>query len=184
MWQMVGAAVLTVLVLTGVLVFGFYRAYADEGRITGYIRERGGRVVGIRFAPFGKGWFGEKEERMYEVVYYDKAGNQHFATCKTSMFTGVFWTDDRITHRKSKWYESLSPGNEPGNPLIGQIPKELGEDPADELRRLREENARLRAKLAGPGDARASIQPGACPACGASISPDAARCPDCQIALR
>ena len=119
----------------------------DNGRIKSYVEERGGRIVSIHWAPFGKGWFGEKNDRIYEVVYYDREGKQHWATCKTSMLSGVYWTEDRITHRKSGWYDSVSPSNEPGRPLIRQIPEELDEEDAAELRRLREENARLRERL-------------------------------------
>jgi hypothetical protein len=158
----------------------------DKGRITEYVHQRGGRVISISWAPFGRGWFGEKNARIYEVVYYDQGGNQHFATCKTSMWTGVYWTDDKITHRKSRWYDALTPTNEAGHSLIDQIdpdqidpveefesdsylPDERPERPAhrtlrrqastdiqadappeslvDEVRRLREENARLRQEL-------------------------------------
>jgi hypothetical protein len=156
----------------------------DKNRIRDYIQQRGGRVVSISWAPFGRGWFGEKEERIYEVVYYDKDGAQHFATAKTSWWTGVYWTDDRITHPKSGWYDSVSPGNAPRNPLIGQIPREAAQDPAEELRRLREENARLREQLSGQGDPEAAAPATNCPACGAAITPGASRCPSCQIALR
>jgi hypothetical protein len=57
-------------------------------------------------------------------------------------------------------------------------------DSGAELRRLREENARLREHLAGQVGSEVSVLSGKCPACGAAISPDAARCPDCQTALR
>jgi hypothetical protein len=127
----------------------------NRSRIGQYIQQRGGRVVSITWAPFGKGWFGEKNETIYEVVYYDAEGNQHFATAKTSMWSGVYWTEDRMTYPKANWYGSLSPGNEPGRPVISQIPKTLpppalgaeGESEEEELRRLREENAQLRARL-------------------------------------
>lgn len=119
----------------------------DKERITSYVQKRGGRIMSISWAPFGKGWFGEKNERIFEVVYYDSHGNQHFATCKTSFFSGVYWTEDRIAHRKSAWFDSLSPGNEPGNPVINRLPKEVEDDDSGELARLREENARLRREL-------------------------------------
>lgn len=154
----------------------------DKDRITAYIRERGGRIVSISWAPFGKGWFGEKNDRIYEVVYYDKAGNQHFASCKTGFWSGVYWTEDRITHRKSKWYDAASPSNEPGQPLIRQIPELSDED--DELSRLREENARLREQLEGRASATATNQSSTCPACGTKITPQTVRCPSCQIALQ
>lgn len=171
----------------------------DRDRIAEYIKQRGGRVVSINWAPFGKGWFGEKEERIYEVVYYDKEGNQHFATCKTAAWTGVFWTDDRITHRKAKWHDSVAHENVPGNPLIGQLPKQADAaelandiyqnktsapdeaDEGDELERLRRENARLREQLERHGT---TPDPGRCPACGAKIEPNAKRCSECAIALQ
>jgi hypothetical protein len=183
MMEGIGVAVLIafgILVAVGVWMF---TQSLDKDRITAYIQDRGGRVVSINWAPFGRGWFGEKEERLYEVVYYDQAGQQHFATAKTSMFTGVFWTEDRVTHAKAGWYDSLSPGNERGKPLIRQLPQTAEGAEADELRRLREENARLREQL-GQRAAETGIQGSRCPACGAATTPDVARCPSCQIALR
>ena len=50
----------------------------DRQRIANYVEERGGRIISIDWAPFGRGWFGEKNDRIFEVVYYDNAGNQHF----------------------------------------------------------------------------------------------------------
>jgi hypothetical protein len=185
--KMEGAGVAVFVIFAVIVGIGSWMLATsmDNTRITDYIRERGGRVVSINWAPFGKGWFGEKNARIYEVVYYDKAGNQHFATCKTSLWSGVYWTEDRITHQKSKWYDSVSPSNEPGKPLIGQIPREAGKEEAEELRRLREENARLRERLSGQTfSSEALTQPGKCPACGAVASPGAARCPDCGIALQ
>src|SRR6266478_350007 len=90
----------------------------DKDRITAYIQERGGRIVSVNWAPFGKGWFGNKNDRIYEVVYHDAEGRQHWATCKTSLFSGVYWTEDRITYGKADWYNRLPSRNEPGNPVI------------------------------------------------------------------
>lgn len=180
-----GPAVVVVLfVLAGIGIWMFSMSL-DKNRITDYVEQRGGRIISIGWAPFGKGWFGEKEERIYEVVYYDKDGNQHFATCKTSFWTGVYWTEDRVTHSKSKWYDSLAPGNEPGSPLIDQIPKGEEKNKEEELRHLREENARLREQLGRqPTSSQAILSATKCPACGAAISANAVRCPDCQIALQ
>jgi hypothetical protein len=162
---------------------GSLRETWTANRITDYVQQRGGRIVSINWAPFGKGWFGEKEERIYEVVYYDNAGSQHFATCKTSMWTGVFWTEDRVTHSKPGWYDSVSPTNEPRKPIIRQIPQKATEDDADELRRLREENARLKKQLS-EDESEPADDPEKCPACGARVSADAERCPECQIRLQ
>jgi hypothetical protein len=179
-----GFAVLVVLAVLGACALWAFVHSLDKKRITDYIEQRGGRVVSINWAPFGRGWFGEKEERLYEVVYYDQAGNQHFATAKTSLLTGVFWTEDRVPHAKAGWYDSLSPGNEPGKSLIRQLPQTAEGADADELRRLREENARLREQLGERTARETAIQNSRCPACGAATAPDAARCPSCQIALR
>jgi hypothetical protein len=128
------------------IVFWLVSFGLDRQRIAAYVEDHGGRIVSITWAPFGKGWFGEKNDRIFEVVYYDNGGNQHFATCKTSLWSGVYWTEDRVTHRKSGWFDSLAPGNEPGHPLIGQLPR-APQELDDELQQLRQENAELRAAL-------------------------------------
>lgn len=118
-------------------------AVADHSRIAEYIQSRGGRVISIEWSPFGKGWFGEKNDRIYEVIYYDADGNQHFATCKTSLFSGVYWTEDRIYHGKPAGFDQAreaAPAQE-HPPLVREI--EFVEQ-AD----LREENLRLKQQLA------------------------------------
>lgn len=138
----------------------------DEKRVRDYIQERGGRIVSIHWSPFGKGWFGEKNDRIYEVVFYDDKGEQHFATCKTSMMSGVYWTEDRVTHAKPSWIDEAPQFNEPGDPVISHIPANPPavdtskvDDPffaseIDELKaenqRLREEVERLRKKSGSP----------------------------------
>jgi hypothetical protein len=158
----VGAGIaLVVIVVIGVVIW-MASMSMDKDRIMAYLQERGGRIVSINWAPFGRGWFGEKNDRIYEVVYYDREGNQHWATCKTSLFSGVYWTEDRITHRKAKWYAGLPPRNEPGDPVIRHIPdaeEERVEREAAEIlglsssesattESLDEEIARLKRRLA------------------------------------
>ena len=69
----------------------------DRERIQQYVAERGGSVNDISWQPLGRGWFGEKGDRIYEVDYTDRDGASHSASCKTSMFSGVYFTDDRTT---------------------------------------------------------------------------------------
>jgi len=59
----------------------------DGDRVREYVGQRGGRPLLSGWAPFGKGWFGEKSDRIYEVRYLDGDGNEHEASCETSMFT-------------------------------------------------------------------------------------------------
>jgi hypothetical protein len=71
--------------------------------------------------PFGPGWFGEKSDRIYAVRYLDKDGNEHEARCKTSMWTGVYFTQDEIVRHAKR--------------------------PSDKQESLEEENRRLRDEL-------------------------------------
>ena len=96
----------------------------DGGRIDEYIQSRGGKVITREWSPFGRGWFGERSDRLYKVEYVDRDGNRRSATVKTSLFTGVYFTEDRIVNRG-----------------------EMRAAEEAEIDRLREENAALRARL-------------------------------------
>jgi hypothetical protein len=100
----------------------------DGDRVREYIEQRGGRLLSAGWAPFGKGWFGEKSDRIYEVRYLDRDGNEHAATCKTSLFTGVYFTEDQIVSYRQQ-------------PTI--------QEPRDDSRmaELERENQRLREEL-------------------------------------
>ena len=52
--------------------------------------------------PFGPGWFGEKDSRIYEIVYRDRDGRVHRDHVKTSMMSGVYLTNDRIVEDRPK----------------------------------------------------------------------------------
>ncbi|MGO8689195.1 MAG: hypothetical protein ACLQLG_06140 [Thermoguttaceae bacterium] len=117
----------------------------DRERIEDYIRQRGGRIISVTWSPFGKGWFGEQNARIYEVVYYDGQQNQHMATCKTSMFGGVYFTGDEISHARAAWADRVPDDAAQGKPLLWSIAN--AGPPPDEAARLKEENARLREEL-------------------------------------
>jgi hypothetical protein len=95
----------------------------DHGRIDRYIASRGGRVLEKHWHPFGRGWLGEKESRIYAVRYVDADGNIHDATAKTSLLTGVYFTEDTVVKSAAG------------------VPDDRGRQ------RLLEENARLREQL-------------------------------------
>lgn len=65
----------------------------DRQRIRDNLGARGCRTLGIHWDPFGPGWFGEKSDRIYEVVYETPTGGRVVAHCKTSLFSGVYWHD-------------------------------------------------------------------------------------------
>ena len=78
-------------------IFGRVLAGSFDGeRVEAYIRDMGGELIDRSWDPFGPGWFGEKDSRIYEVVYRDREGRIHRAHVKTSMLSGVYLTNDRI----------------------------------------------------------------------------------------
>lgn len=78
------------------IVFRLLAGGMDSDRVGEYIRAQGGELIDSQWSPFGRGWFGEKNDRIYEVRYRDRLGNVHEATVKTSMLSGVYFTEDRI----------------------------------------------------------------------------------------
>ena len=91
-----GFVILVVLVIVVGIAIRLAAGGMDHDRVRQYVESRGGRVIEANWAPFGKGWFGEKNDRIYEVRYVDADGNEHEAHCKTSLFSGVYFTEDRI----------------------------------------------------------------------------------------
>ena len=79
----------------------------DSDRVESYIRQKGWELVDKSWDPFGPGWFGEKDSRIYQIVYRDNHGNLHKAHVKTSMFSGVYLTNDHVIEQA----ETLEPEN-------------------------------------------------------------------------
>ncbi len=67
--------------------------FVDKNRIKNEVESRLGRVVSIRWNPFGRGWLFEKGERHYQVTYVERSGRTISIGCKTSLFTGVYWAE-------------------------------------------------------------------------------------------
>ena len=91
----------SVFLLFGLIVFIaiMFRLVAggiDAGRIEDYVHDQGWTLVDRSWDPFGPGWFGEKDSRIYQIVYRDRQGNVHKAHVKTSMLSGVYLTNDHI----------------------------------------------------------------------------------------
>ena len=97
--------------------------YLDRDRIRQYVESRGGRFMSASWRSFGPGWFGGAKERIYFIRYYDFENNEHEAYVRTSMWAGVYFTEDQIVQY--------------AKPPIDEA----------EVESLEEENARLRAEL-------------------------------------
>jgi len=83
--------------------FRLFAGGMDKDRVRDYVISKGGRVISIEWHPFGTGWFGERDSRIYAVHYKDRDGHMHRATCKTSLFSGVYFTEDTIvSHTAAK----------------------------------------------------------------------------------
>jgi len=93
------AYVLIPLVLLVIVGIRLAAGGLDRTRVKEYVESRGGQLIETTWEPFGPGWFGEKSDRIYSVHYRDRDGNEHRAHCKTSMWTGVYFTQDSIVKR-------------------------------------------------------------------------------------
>lgn len=123
-----GFFVVLVIGVLGIgLVIRLLAGTFDRERIYRYVQDRGGKVRSIHWSPFGRGWFGDKNHRIYDVAYDDAGGQQHFATCKTSLWGGVYWTEDE-----------LAASTPVGKPALRRF-----DDPAQ----LAQENDRLHAEV-------------------------------------
>jgi len=134
-----GFFVLLVLAVLGVgITIRLMAGMFDRERIYQYIAARGGKVHSIHWSPFGRGWFGDKHNRIYEVEYDSADGKRHAATCKTSFWSGVYWTEDQAVSAPSL---SQAPFKAP--PIQFIDPGQL----AQENQRLHAEVQRLKHEL-------------------------------------
>jgi hypothetical protein len=125
-----GFFVVAIVVAIGLaLAIRLFAGTLDHDRIRQYVQQRGGSVRSIQWSPFGRGWFGDKHHRIYEVSYDDADGYPHVATCKTSLWSGVYWTEDQVVGQQP--FAKVPP------------PKNVFEDPG----RLAAENQRLQAEV-------------------------------------
>lgn len=99
------------------LAFRLLAGTLDGDRIDAYAESRGWKVRRKGWEPFGPGWLGEKNARIYKLEYEDREGSIREAHVKTSMLSGVYLTNERLVGR------------------------------SDEVQRLEAENAKLKARL-------------------------------------
>lgn len=134
---MEGVVILIVIALAVGIGFRVLAGNMDHDRIRDYVRNDGGTVDEIAWEPFGPGWFGEKNDRIYRVRYTDRHGNEHVAHCKTSMWTGVYFTEDKVVR-----YANRTPATpRPARPTTESLEAEN--------QRLRDEVERLKRERGG-----------------------------------
>lgn len=125
----------------------------DGNRVEDYIRSMGGTLLDKSWDPFGPGWFGEKESRIYQIVYRDRAGYIHRAHVKTSAFSGVYLTNDHIIQHPPQLPtpRQVMTGQRPpalpasGNAVTSFLPPAL---PGESPEAIEREKIQLRQRLA------------------------------------
>ena len=90
-----------VIIIIGFIILGIaIRLLAgsfDGDRVEQCLRDMGCELIDKSWDPLRPGcWFGEKDSRIYEVVYRDRDSRTHLAHVKTSMMSGVYLTNHRI----------------------------------------------------------------------------------------
>ena len=84
----------------------------DKRRIQGYMVENGFRLISCKWRIFGPGWFGERDSRIYAVIYEDTEGNICGTHIKTALGSGVYHLDSEIIQPSdTKVCESLQEEN-------------------------------------------------------------------------
>ena len=92
----VNPVTIIIIVVIVALLIRVVAGMMDGGRIEDHFNEDGKEFISKEWAPLGKGWLGDSSDRIYLVRYKDKDGHTHEAYCKTSMFSGVYTTEDKI----------------------------------------------------------------------------------------
>ncbi|QDU74159.1 hypothetical protein Pan97_11640 [Bremerella volcania] len=128
-----GVFILIGFAIAASVMFRLLAGSMDKDRVRQYITSIGGELLESHWDPFGPGWFGEKNDRIYSVRYRDREGCIHSAHVKTSMMSGVYLTNDTIVSRPE-------PKAAPGRP------KHL--DRPEKQESVEQEKARLRKRLA------------------------------------
>lgn len=77
------------LIIIGIIIFAIVIRLMlgsfDGARVEQYLRDMDCELVDKSWDPFGPSLFGEKDSRIYEVVFRDREGRLHRAHVKTSM---------------------------------------------------------------------------------------------------
>lgn len=66
----------------------------DRRRIRAFIAAQGGELQSVRWEPFGPGWPGSSNERIYRIRYRGPDGSDREARCVTSTFGEIYLRPD------------------------------------------------------------------------------------------
>jgi hypothetical protein len=66
----------------------------NRQRIKKHIESKGGKIISISWAPFGKGWVGDESNMIYKVEFRNNKGEIKKTYAKTGFFSGVYFAED------------------------------------------------------------------------------------------
>jgi len=67
-----------------------------KGNVKSKLLGKGYTVISVKWAPFGYGWFGEKDAIIFKAKYQDETGMTHTTYCKSGIFSGVYFSNDDL----------------------------------------------------------------------------------------
>jgi hypothetical protein len=79
------------LVLISILWRIFITSNWDRQRIINDANNNGWTIKTIEWEPFGPGFLGEKNDRIYSVRFINENDIAQTRFCKTSVLSGVYW---------------------------------------------------------------------------------------------
>ena len=83
------------------LLFPLWLSSRDEKRIRKEIELKGGKLISKETVIYPSSLFYGKRGKVYKVRYLDSKGIEHIATCRGSIFPGIFWVDDVLLKQSS-----------------------------------------------------------------------------------
>lgn len=105
-----------------------FAGHLDKKRIHEYFFSRSFKILMLNWDPFGPGWLGGNNARIYFAKYKDKDGNLYEASIKTSMWNGVYITNEKLLeaapHRAKPSYKEE---NETLKERVRQLEAELAQ---------------------------------------------------------
>ena len=87
------------LIFASALILRLIAGSMDTTRIYAYAASRGWKIRDKKWDPFGPGWFGDRSDRIYQVIFFEERGNVKKTHVKTSLFRGGWhWLSERGRH--------------------------------------------------------------------------------------
>jgi hypothetical protein len=88
-----------IIVVAANIAFRLAAGDMDRERLRRHLEERGAELLEAKWTPFGPGWRGNRDSRLYEIRYLDQDRDEHHALCKTNLWSGVYLKDDTVVRR-------------------------------------------------------------------------------------